>query len=48
MPNPENDHGPFETEDQALAAPTVRAVYGAYEVGVTSLRDGAVDLLLSA
>jgi hypothetical protein len=47
VPNPENDHGPFETEDQALAAPTVRAV-GAYEVGVTSLRDGAADLLLSA
>jgi hypothetical protein len=26
----------------------VQAVYRAYEVGITSLRDGAADLLLSA
>lgn len=48
MPNPANDHGPFESESQALAAPAVRAVYRAYDVGTTSLRDGAADLLLSA
>lgn len=48
MPNPTNDHGPFETEQQALATPAVRAVYRAYYVGTTSLRDGAADLLLSA
>jgi hypothetical protein len=48
VPNSANDYGPFETEGQALATPTVRAVYGAYEAGITSLRDGAADLLLSA
>ena len=48
MPNPANDHGPFESESQTLATPAVRAVYGAYEAGITSLRDGAADLLLSA
>jgi hypothetical protein len=48
VPNPANDHGPFETESQALAAPAVRAAYRAHEVGTTSLRDGAADLLLSA
>lgn len=48
MPNPVNDHGPFETESQALAVPAVRAVYRAYDVGTTSLHDGAADLLLSA
>lgn len=48
MPNPVNDHGPFESESQALAAPAVRAVYRAYDAGTTSLRDGAADLLLSA
>lgn len=48
MPNPANDHGPFESESQALAAPAVRTVYRAYEAGTTSLHDGAADLLLSA
>ena len=48
MPHPANDHGPFESESQALATPAVRAVYGAYEAGITSLRDGAADLMLSA
>jgi hypothetical protein len=45
VPDPVNDHGPFETESQALAAPAVRAVYRAYDAGTTSLRDGAADLL---
>jgi hypothetical protein len=48
VPDPVNDHGPFETESQALAAPAVRAVYRAYEAGTMSLHDGAADLLLSA
>jgi hypothetical protein len=48
VPNPVNDHGPFETESQALAVPAVRAVYRAYDVGTMSLHDGAADLLLSA
>jgi hypothetical protein len=48
VPNATNDHGPFETEHQALATPAVRAVYRAYDAGTTSLRDGAADLLLSA
>jgi hypothetical protein len=48
VPNTTNDHGPFETEHQALAASAVRAVYRAYEAGTTSLRDGAADLSLSA
>lgn len=48
MPHPANDHGPFESESQALATPAVQAVYRAYDVGTMSLRDGAADLLLSA
>lgn len=48
MPNPTHDHGPFETEHQALATSAVRAVYQAYDAGTTSLRDGAADLLLAA
>jgi hypothetical protein len=48
VPHSTNDHGPFETEGQALAAPAVQAVYRAYDVGITSLRDGAADLMLSA
>ena len=48
MPNTTNDHGPFETEHQALAGSAVRAVYRAHDVGTTSLRDGAADLLLVA
>jgi len=48
VPNPVNNHGPFETESQGLAAPAVRAVYRAYDAGTTSLRDGAADLLLPA
>jgi hypothetical protein len=48
VPHPTNDHGPFESESQALATPAVQAVYRAYDVGIMSLRDGAADLLLSA
>lgn len=48
MPSPANDHGPFESESEALAVPAVRAVYRAYDAGTTSLHDGAADLLLSA
>jgi len=48
VPHPTDDHGPFESESQALAAPAVRAVYRAYDAGTTSLHDGAADLLLSA
>jgi hypothetical protein len=48
VPHPANDHGPFESESQALAALAVQAVYRAYDVGTTSLRDGVADLLLSA
>ena len=48
MPHSTNDHGPFETEGEALATPAVQAVYRAYDVGITSLRDGAADLMLSA
>ena len=48
MPHTTNDYGPFETEGQVLATPAVQAVYRAYDVGTTSLRDGAADLLLSA
>jgi hypothetical protein len=48
VPNSTNDHGPFETEGEALATPAVQAVYRAYDVGITSLRDGAADLMLSA
>jgi hypothetical protein len=48
VPHPANDHEPFESESQALATPAIQAVYRAYDVGTTSLRDAAADLLLSA
>jgi hypothetical protein len=48
VPHLANDHGPFESESQALATPAVQAAYRAYDVGISSLRDGAADLMLSA
>lgn len=48
MPKLTDEPGPYETEDQALATPAVKAVYGAYRAGITSLHDGSADLLLSA
>jgi hypothetical protein len=48
VPNLTDEPGPYETEEQALAASAVKAVYRAYRAGITSLHDGSVDLLLSA